>query len=44
MAKMYNVDEEVILKEISLENIKFDKMYQKALDIVCANDTKKEEK
>ena len=44
MAKMYNVDEEVILKEISLENIKFDKMYQKALDIVCANDTKQEEK
>ena len=44
MAKMYSVDEETILKEISLENIKFDKMYQKALDIVCANDTKKEEK
>ena len=44
MAKMYNVPEETILKEVSLENIKFDNMYQKALDIVCANDTKKEEK
>ena len=32
------------LKEISLDSIKFDKMYQKALDIVCANDTEKEEK
>ena len=42
MAKMYSVDEETILKEISLENIKFDKMYQKALDIVCANEVKKE--
>ena len=42
MAKMYSVDEEKILKEISLENIKFDKMYQKALDIVCANEVKKE--
>ena len=44
MSEMYNVDEETILKEISLDSIKFDKMYQKALDIVCANDTKKEEK
>ena len=42
MTKMYGVDEETILKEISLENIKFDKMYQKALDIVCANEEKKE--
>ena len=42
MTKMYGVDEETILKEISLENIKFDKMYQKALDIVCANEVKKE--
>ena len=41
MATMYNVDEETILKEVSLENIKFDLMYQKALDIVTSN---KEEK
>ena len=41
MAKMYNVDEETILKEVSLENIKFDLQYQKALDLVTAN---KEEK
>ena len=41
MAEMYNVDEETILKEVSLDNIKFDLMYQKALDIVSAN---KEEK
>ena len=44
MAEMYNVDEETILKEVSLENIKFDKMYQKALEIVTANESKKEEK
>ena len=41
MASMYQVDEETILKEVSLENVKFDLMYQKALDIVTAN---KEEK
>ena len=41
MASMYQVDEETILKEVSLENIKFDLMYQKALDIVTSN---KEEK
>ena len=41
MASMYNVDEETILKEVSLENIKFDLMYQKALEVVTAN---KEEK
>jgi hypothetical protein len=41
MASMYNVDEETIMKEVSLENIKFDLMYQKALDLVTAN---KEEK
>ena len=41
MAEMYNVDEETILKEVSLENVKFDLMYQKALDLVTAN---KEEK
>ena len=48
MAKMYNVDEETILKEVSLENVKFDLMYEKALAIVTANSekktTKKEEK
>ena len=41
MAEMYQVDEDTILKEVSLENIKFDLMYQKALDVVTAN---KEEK
>ena len=41
MAEMYQVEEETILKEVSLGNIKFDLMYQKALDIVTAN---KEEK
>ena len=42
MAKSYNVDKETILKEVSLDNIKFDMMYQKALDIVTANEEKKE--
>ena len=41
MAEMYQVEEETILKEVSLGNIKFDLMYQKALDIVTSN---KEEK
>ena len=41
MADMYKVDEETILKEVSMENIKFDLIYQKALDIVTANETKK---
>ena len=41
MASMYQVDEDTILKEVSLENIKFDLQYQKALDVVTAN---KEEK
>ena len=40
MASMYQVEEEEILKEVSLENIKFDLMYQKALDIVTANKEK----
>lgn len=44
MASMYKVDEETILKEVSMDNIKFDLMYQKALDIVTANETKKETK
>ena len=42
MAEMYQVEEETILKEVSLENIKFDLMYQKALDIVTANKEKEE--
>ena len=42
MAKSYGVDKEVILKEVSLDNIKFDMTYQKALDIVTANEEKKE--
>ena len=41
MSEMYNVDEDTILKEVSIENIKFDLLYQKALDLVTAN---KEEK
>ena len=40
MAKMYQVDEETILKDVSLENIKFDLMYTKALDIVTNNEEK----
>lgn len=44
MASMYQVAEEVILKEVSLENIKFDLMYQKALDIVTSNEEKVEKK
>lgn len=43
MAEMYNVSEDVILKEISLDNIKFECMYQKAMDIVTKNETKKKE-
>jgi len=42
MSEMYNVDEETILKEVSLENIKFDLVYQKALDIVTANKEKED--
>ena len=38
MAKAYNVDEETILKDVSLDDIKFDLMYQKALDIVTNNE------
>jgi len=37
MAKSYNVDEETILKDVSIEDIKFDMLYQKALDIVTNN-------
>ena len=42
MASMYQVDEETILKEVSLENVKFDLMYQKALDIVTSNKEKED--
>ncbi len=38
MSSMYQVDEETILKEVSLDNIKFDIMYGKALDIVTNNE------
>lgn len=44
MAKMYNVSSETILKEVSEEDIKFDKIYQKALDLVCKNEEKTENK
>ena len=44
MAKMYQVDEETILKDVSLENIKFDLMYQNALDIVTNNEEKETKK
>lgn len=48
MASMYQVDEETILKDVSMDNIKFDLLYTKALDIVTNNEakktTKKEEK
>ena len=40
MAEMYQVEEDTILKEVSLENIKFDLQYQKALDVVTANKEK----
>lgn len=42
MAEMYQVEEDTILKEVSLENIKFDLMYQKALDVVTANKEKED--
>ncbi len=41
MADMYQVEEEVILKEISMESINLDLVYAKALDIVTANEEKK---
>ena len=44
MAEMYQVSEEEVLKEVSLENIKFEVLYSKALDIVTNNETKKETK
>jgi len=42
MAQMYKVDEETIKKEVSIDDIKFDLMYEKALELVTSN--KKEEK
>ena len=44
MAETYNVDKESILKEVSLENIKFDLMYQHALNIVVKNESSNDEK
>ena len=41
MAQMYNVTEEEIQKEIPLDSIKFDRMYQKALELVCSNTKEK---
>ena len=41
MAKNYNTDEKTILNEVSLDDIKFDIMYQRALDIVTMNENKK---
>ncbi|MBR7042539.1 MAG: hypothetical protein IKI04_03455 [Bacilli bacterium] len=41
MAEMYQVDEETILKEVSMDNIKFELLYTKALEIVTANEEKK---
>ncbi len=41
MASMYQVDEETILKDVSMDNIKFDILYSKALEIVTKNETKK---
>ena len=40
MAEMYHVDEDTILKEVSIDNIKFDMMYQKALEVVTNNEKK----
>lgn len=44
MAEMYQVDEETILKDVNMDNIKFDLLYTKALDIVTNNESKKETK
>lgn len=41
MAEMYNVTEDDILKEVTLDNVKFELTYQKALDIVTSNDENK---
>ena len=42
MATLYGTSKDNILKEVSIEHIKFDLMYQKALDIVTDNEDKKE--
>ena len=44
MAKMYNVEKSSILKEVPMENIKFDLLYGKALDIVTSNEKKETKK
>ena len=44
MTETYKVSEEDILKEVSLDNIKFDLMYSKALDIVTNNEEKETSK
>lgn len=44
MSKMYQVDEETILKEVSMDSIKLDIVYSKALDLVTENEDKKETK
>ena len=41
---MYNVDEETLLKEVPMDNIKFEMMYQKAINIITLNKEKKENK
>lgn len=40
LAETYDVSEEYILKELTLENIKFEQMYQKAVDIITSNEPK----
>lgn len=41
LSEMYNVKEEDLLKEVSEDNIKFELMYQKAMDIVTNNQENK---
>ena len=44
LSEMYNVDEETLLKEVPMDNIKFEMMYQKAINIITLNKEKKENK
>ena len=37
LSEMYNVDEETLLKEVPMDNIKFEMMYQKAINIITLN-------
>lgn len=37
LSEMYNIEEEDLLKEVPVDNIKFEIMYQKAMDIVTFN-------